>query len=512
MDASLVEALVRSRKLGAEAARGLVAVVAATFPERLVDLTDRGDLDAGILSDLVCTARRYDVVAMLESWPADIELVDTAVAAHGPLPALVVYCGMQGWLAKARELAAMLRPEHAESVPGMWERQVDAMIPDDVRLALLDALMVERDPAPDFAAMTEYERRDAFERLKREREIWDRRVWALLEPAPHLWAGLARDGRHANIVRLILLRYPADLPDEVLTACLPAVTLDDFRSVGGDKPDRWDGTLRLSQAAFYVRRRPRLRVIAPDELRRVAREAVEDGWTPRDPLLGPDWSGIADLAVLTDDTTLLADTATAAAATTERNAAPFSSYRSGGPDRSAERADAVLALAANEATPRADIVALLPALDEQTLGRILEHSDGDLADACRAQIDRLRREVAARQPKRVAVPGDDELAQAADPVAELRKHLRYLRGPVAQRDVTADGLLRSRFTTPELLEHIPARHVLGCAERADQIADLIIEICGDRLDRWQALAAMANAKAAPSMTFGTWLAQLTART
>jgi hypothetical protein len=511
LDASLVEALVRSRKLSAGGARGLVAVVAATYPHRMVDLADRADIDmdTDMRASLVRAARRYDVVAMLESWPADVELVDTAVTAHGSLPELVVYCGRRGWLAKASELAAVLEHEDAARVPGLWERRVGGTLPDDVRLALIDALMVETDdPVPNVAGMNKYERHDAFERIKKEREILERRLWELLEPAPHLWTRLVQDSRHATFLRLILLESPLDLTDDLVIACLPAVSFDASQTM---RRNRLSAGVRLSSAAFYVRRRPRLRVLAAEDLRRVVREAVEDGWTPGHDLYGPDWSGIADLAVLTDDTALLAKAA-AAAATIERRREPSWPYRSDESDQTAQRADAVLALVANEATPRSDLVRVLPTLDEDTLGRVLEQSDGDLAEACRAQLDRLRREAAQRQPKRFAVPGDDELAQAADPVAELRKHLRHLRGPAAQRDLTSDGLLRSRYTTRELLEPIRARHVLGCAERADQVADLIIEICGDQDDRWQALAAVANTKPAPAMTFGAWLAQLTAST
>ncbi|MGF7239337.1 MAG: hypothetical protein ACQSGP_30920 [Frankia sp.] len=40
----------------------------------------------------------------------------------------------------------------------------------------------------------------------------------------------------------------------------------------------------------------------------------------------------------------------------------------------------------------------------------------------------------------------------------------------------------------------------------------IISTCDDQIDRWRALAATANAKSAPAMTFGAWLAQLTGTT
>jgi hypothetical protein len=53
-----------------------------------------------------------------------------------------------------------------------------------------------------------------------------------------------------------------------------------------------DGHLCMAVAAEYVRRQPRIRVIAAEELRHVAKGAVDDGWTPRGRSLGPDWSDI----------------------------------------------------------------------------------------------------------------------------------------------------------------------------------------------------------------------------
>ncbi|MBL7492503.1 hypothetical protein I6A62_31385 [Frankia sp. AgW1.1] len=444
---------------------------------------------------------------MLDRWPADIGLVKTAEAAHGPEPSLVVYCAVQGWLVEAREMAARLRPGDIGSVSYRWEREVGAPIPDDVRMALLDALMVRRERPTGLAEMTEREQDKFMERMRAENEHRAQAVWDLLEPVPHLWVELAQDSKHANIVRSVLLEYPDEIPDDVLIACLPTVTLDHLLATLDDAPSWLDGKVRMTVAAGHVRRRPRLRVIATDRLRQIAQDAVDGGWTPRRRSLGPDWSGIANLAALTDDPALLS-AAAAAAAEPERREAPYLRYYPNVPDSQAERTDAILALVANRATPGADLVAVLPTLDGQTLSRVLEQAGEDLAAACHTQLDRLAREAAARQPKYVAVPSDEELARSADPVAVLRDHLRYLRYPAAQRDLTAEGLLRSRYTTRELLELIPARHVLSYADRADQIAEMIIEVCGDQIGRWQALAGAAEAKPALSMTFKAWLARL----
>lgn len=507
MDASVVEALIRSRNLSPGGLRGLITALAAVSPERLPPLADRSDLDSDTRADLVRAARRYDVVPMLERWPADIGLVETAEAAHGPEPSLVVYCAVQGWLVEAREMAARLRPDDVRSVSYRWEREVGTAMPNDVRMALLDALMVPGERPTSLAAMTEPERREAMKRIRAEHERREQAAWDLLEPVPHLWVELARESKYASTVRSVLLEYPEEVPDDVLIGCLPEVTLDDLRATP-DKTRSWlDGEVHMAVAAEHVRRRPRLRVIAAAALRRVAQGAVDDGWTPRRRSLGPDWSGIANLAALTDDPALLS-AAAAVAAEPEPRETPHLRHYPDVPHSRAQRTDAILALVANRATPRADLVALLPTLDEQTLSRVLEQADEDLAAACHTQLDRLAREAAARQPKYVAVPSDEELARSADPVVVLRDHLRYLRYPAAQRDLTAEGLLRSRYTTRELLELIPARHVLNYADRADQIAEMIIEVCGDQIGRWQALAAATEARPALSMTFKAWLARL----
>ncbi|MBL7489559.1 hypothetical protein I6A60_20395 [Frankia sp. AgB1.9] len=97
MDTSVVDALLRSPDLSDGGFRGLVVAVAVMAPDRLRDLVDPCDLDPDRRADLVRAISRYDVVAMLERWPADAGLVETAEAAHGAQPSLVVYCAVQGW-------------------------------------------------------------------------------------------------------------------------------------------------------------------------------------------------------------------------------------------------------------------------------------------------------------------------------------------------------------------------------------------------------------------------------
>jgi hypothetical protein len=163
-------------------------------PDRLRDVADRCDLDPDARADLVRAARRYDVVPMLERWPAEVGLVETAEAVHGADPSLVVYCAAQGWLVMAREMAARLRPGDVRSVPYLWERQIGAVIPDDVRLALLDALMVQRERPTGFAGMTDREQDEVMKRIEAEDRRREQAIWDLLEPVPHLWTGHRGEG------------------------------------------------------------------------------------------------------------------------------------------------------------------------------------------------------------------------------------------------------------------------------------------------------------------------------
>jgi hypothetical protein len=505
LNTSVMDALIRSRSLNPASLQGLIVAVAAVAPDRLLTVADRSDLDSDLRADLIRAARPYDLVPMLRRWPADLGLVEVAEAGHGAEPSLVVYCAAQGWAARAREMAARMRPDDVGSVPSLWARELGSPIPDDMRVALLDPLMVTRKRPTGIADMTDRERDKYLEQLQAETERRERAAWGLLAPVPHLWADLAREGSHADAIRSVLLEYPDEITDDVLLACLPRVTLEHRRPSQGK--GELDGEVRMAIAARYARRRPRLRVIAADELRQIAQDAVDDGWTPRHDLLGPDWRSIADLAVLTEDPALLSAAARAAAETMQAEAPP-ASYYVDVPRKRARRIDAILAVVANPATPRADLIALVSMLDEQTVIRIEVQADEELAAACRARIADLQREAAARQSRYAAVPSDDELAGSTDPEAALRHHLRYLRGTAGQRDVTAEGLLRSRYTTPDMLEIIPARHVLAYADRADQVAERIIEVCGDRISRWQAFIAVAEAKPTPAMTFKAWLAQL----
>jgi hypothetical protein len=168
--------------------------------------------------------------------------------------------------------------------------------------------LTEREPPPDVASMTDWEQREALERLDQERAERAQIAWSLLEGHPQLWAALARDGEHATPIRWILLEHPDELTDEVLLACIPEVISERLRDVTYAK---YVHGVRLRGAAEHVRRWPRLRQIAAEELRGLVREVVDGGWTPLERCIGPEWEAIAALAELSDDVQLLTNTVAA---------------------------------------------------------------------------------------------------------------------------------------------------------------------------------------------------------
>lgn len=235
-------------------------------------------------------------------------------------------------------------------------------------------------------------------------------------------------------------------------------------------------------------------------------ETYEDGWTPTgDEYLGPDWSTVWALSELCDDPVLLAATADA--------------FRM--PDRSTGRVDAdaaqerqeqrlaaAIALFANPHAPTDTLLGIVEGLDEHALRRVLQAASGAAAQAARARLSALQAATAAREAALCQVPADEELARLPDPSGELRKHLRWLRGPAKQRDAITAALLRSRFTTPDILRELRAHAVLDSPEQVEQAATMIASTCADRSARWGALRDQLKESGSKTLTFGAWLDQL----
>ncbi|SEB47966.1 hypothetical protein SAMN04489727_2074 [Amycolatopsis tolypomycina] len=476
----------------------MIEVLAQLEPQRLTDFAERDELDDAARMLIMQRAPRYLVVRILERWHPDLALVEAARAAQGAFVELVLYCEGQGWRDRAIDLASQLEASEVDYLTEQWARDHGA-VPESLRIALVHAALADRAPRPNVTELSNWERQELLNQLAAEERRRARAAWRILEPAPELWEPLARNGDDAPQVRRILLDSAEQLKDAVLMACLPTVTGDNLR----DGDDLMAG-VRLTLAADLVRRWPRLRQIAREDLSRVVREAREDGWKPAG-RFHTSWDEIAALAELSDDTNLLVDAAAAAAADK-----PGYSSRSGGTEPTWEdkRARAIGALAANPATPRSDLARLVPALEEQALLAMLPHSDGDLETAVRGRLDEIRRAVAASRPILIEVPSDDELARSANPEDELRRHLKHLKARAEQRDLTCDGLLGSRFTTADILRMLPAHRVLESENQASLVAGLIAEACGGDPNRWAALPGQLDPPPRKSVKFDTWLRQL----
>lgn len=499
MESALLAALVSVPDLSPAGLRGVIDAVTELAPHLLTSLADRDDLNDDLREHLVRSAPAHLIVALLDRWPSDRSLVTVAAAAHGPSPEIIVLCGVRGWLDLALDLADDTEPTQAGYVPQRWANTVGGQVPREIRTALINAALTERSPRPNLASMSEWEQRRAIERLSAERDARDQVAWRLLEPEPDLWAVLASEGENAVLIRRILLGRADRLTDEVLLSCLPEVTGEGVRKSG----DGFFAGIRLVTTAKHTQKWPRLREIAAADLRRVIEEAVQDGWTPAGWHGGPAWREIAALAELSDDTALLTE-----CINTLRDAQP-SDYVKRDRDRltswHAERATAAAALAGNMSASRPALTEMLPALDKEAVLAVLRHSDGSLHDSCREQLERLLELERNKQPTVIPVPSDDELAQLDDPVSELRKHLRHLRGRAQQRDVTCAGLLGSRFTTPDMLDSLPAHRVLDSDDQAEQVAAIIAGVCADNPDRWAAMATQLARPPGKRVTFRAWL-------
>ncbi|MFD8495916.1 hypothetical protein [Amycolatopsis sp. NPDC059657] len=495
MESPVLAALVRAPELSRPQVQGVIATVATLAPSHIVDVAERSDLDDELRGEIIRRASRYLALDVLNRWPARPALLEVAVQAHGAFAGLVLYCEEQGWRDRATELASQVGVDEVEHLAAKWTRTFGSL-PSAIRIALIHAALTETTARPRLTEMSEWERQQAMEQLAQEARRRAGTAWQLLEPAPELWKQLARDGNDAQHIRRILLDHAEQLTDDVLSACLPEVTRDDLR----DGDDLFAG-VRLSHAADRVRRWPRLRDIADTELRRVVQEAVEDGWAPDGRFTH--WPELTALAELSDDTALLSG----AVAATRHATKPdyLSRQRQDGPSWEEERARTVAALTTNPATPHADLMALLAALDEPALLSVEQHGEGDLRAAARTQLDERRRAADAGRPALIHVPSDRELAESDDPAAELAGHLKYLRARAEQRDTTCEALLRSRFTTPDILRALPAHRVLDSAQQADLTATMIIEACGDDTARWQAVADHLDSQPRKTVTFQAWL-------
>ncbi|MCK2239252.1 MULTISPECIES: hypothetical protein [unclassified Crossiella] len=495
---AVLAALCRDPGLTDAQLSGAIATVAAVEPQLLTELAGRPDLRPHHRLAAVRHAPDYLAGRLLELWPPEAALVQAATAAHGASADLIVYCATHELPELVVPLATQVHADQVSFVATRWANVVGDL-PEEIRIALVEVVLTETEPVT-LAGLSDWERREALQRLQLERDKRAGVAWRLLEPVPELWERLASASKQAMLIRRILLDRPAELTDDVLLACLPEVT---YEQLGHDE---FTAGIRLHQAAEMVRRWPRLREIAAGELARVVATAIADGWTPNGRYIGPSWPELVALAELTGEAALLTEAVAAIRDARQSEHAPRD--REAAQEWSRQRAGAVGALVANPATPRSELRTLVSMLDEPGLLALAQTDDGELTEACQARLDRLRQEARARQPELVPVPPDEQLAELADPAAELGKHLRRLRASAGQRDLTCAGVLQSRFSTPEILRALPAHRVLASAEQAALAAGMIADACRDQEARWRTLAGELSRLPAKGVTFGAWLDRL----
>jgi len=239
MESPVVAALVCAPDLSRPQLQGVIATVAALAPAHLVDVAERSDLDDELRGEIIRRASRYLVVDVLDRWPAAPALLEVAAETHGAFAGLVLYCEEQGWRDRATELASRVEVDEVDLLAARWIRMFGSL-PSAIRIALIHAALTETTPRPRLTEMSEWEQRQAMDKLAQEARRRAGKAWQLLESAAELWEQLARDGNDARHVRRILLDQEGT--DDVLAACLPEVTNDDLR----DGDDLFAG-VRLSQ-------------------------------------------------------------------------------------------------------------------------------------------------------------------------------------------------------------------------------------------------------------------------
>ena len=206
----------------------------------------------------------------------DGKLLEVALDAFGPSVGLVLLCSPHQELHDdAARIAARLTSDRAIEVARRWPPSM--IMPMGVHVALVEAMLADVPPRQVPEGPDEEENRRAEEAQFRRETEWESHLWELLEHLPQEWRSLAerRDmaGRH---VQWVLLARADDLPDDVLQACVPAVT---HAWWGACRSPSLTARIRLRAMQEYTARFPRLREIAQRQIDRTVSEVLATGWS-----------------------------------------------------------------------------------------------------------------------------------------------------------------------------------------------------------------------------------------
>lgn len=206
----------------------------------------------------------------------DRSLLDVALDAFGPSAGLVLLCSPHHELHDdAARIVARLPSDQAIEVARRWLPSM--IMPVGVHVALVEAMLADVPPQQVEEGPDEEENRRAEEAQFRRETEWESHLWELLEHLPQLWRSLAERGDVAGRhVQWVLLARADDLPDDVLQACVPAVT---HAWWGACRSPSLTARIRLRAMREYTTRFPRLREIAQRQIDRTVSEVLAAGWS-----------------------------------------------------------------------------------------------------------------------------------------------------------------------------------------------------------------------------------------
>ncbi|MEV4868627.1 hypothetical protein [Streptomyces syringium] len=340
-------------------------------------------------------------------------------------------------------------------------------------------------------------------------------LWRTLDAHPDHWPTLVADPCFGHVVGHMLLEHAPtqQLDDALLNVCLPAATCRELTNASQRTPAARE---RLRRIAHRARQHPRLLTLIPDELHTAANDSVARG-RPLHYNQDTDYApGI--LRIVEDLATVSANPQQLALATQLVTQLPWplivvglprltpTAWHSPHDDEPHQllerhyqhcRAQALVRLASNPATPSAAVTAALTTLHPAELTWIRLYPDTPLwcvraAAAMPAMPDQGV----------IHILTDTELDNHPDPASTLQSWLdARLWADTWLSDDICSAVLRSRHRTTAILRQLSARHVLTQGPPSIA-AQLMLSACGDEPSRWSALLDALDAPLEEKTTFG----------
>ncbi|MFZ4269189.1 hypothetical protein [Streptomyces arboris] len=457
--------------------QGLRDRLIAASPGRLPDLVRRGAFGA------------RDVPAVLRCRPADAELL-AALALHdvhqNVVIELVESLGQEA-LGGVVLAAEGLRPDSDLSrLPVAPEWLVDAVLRRGLSLmaAKLNVFVAVNGEAKG--------------------RFWEPSGWPawstvgmVLERCPDRWLELTRDERFGRVAQHVLLDCveTEKLPDEVLSACLPALALPEWAELPMPGKSQRE---RLRNIARRVVRHPRLAEMAPGSLHEASAHCVREGkllHAKRLRSLRPyEVVSLArDLALTSGDAKSLAKVCEAVAQLPRPTAVerphPFDGAEPLAPKRLLSDDNRVSALASLAGNPHLKRRLVCDQLDHLHPSEIQWLRTYDEVPAWLKEAAVLHKASPAQQEQEVPrLLTDEELDSCTDPEAVMQSWLDAVKDHQGSFFHQVEyAVIRSRHRTDALVRQVSAHIVLSYYDQP-VAADALLRMCGDAPDRWNALA------------------------